>query len=71
MSITGNVIYFTIYDNFDRKNIKITSIGTFVAQINKMLKMTLAPPGGRGEILKVRQIVKETTRNDLLIFVRG
>ena len=32
--------------------------------------MTPAPPGGRGEILKVRQIVKETTRNDLLICSR-
>ena len=36
-----------------------------------MLKMTAAPPGGRGEIPKVGQIVKQTTKNDLLIFVRG
>ena len=41
----------------DRKNIKLISSGTWPAQIDKILKMTLAPPGGRGEVVKVRRIV--------------
>ena len=34
-----------------RKNIKLTSSGTSPARIDKMLKMTLAPPGGRTEVI--------------------
>ena len=34
-----------------RKNIKLTSYGTSPARIDKMLKMTLAPPGGRTEVI--------------------
>ena len=34
-----------------RKNIKPTSSGTSTARIDKMLKMTLAPLGGRTEVI--------------------
>ena len=33
----------------DRRNIKLTSSGTSSARIDKMLEMTLAPPGDRTE----------------------
>ena len=38
-----------------RKNTKLTSSGTSPARIDKMLKMTLAPPGGCAELVKIRQ----------------
>ena len=46
-----------IYENnflidLDRKNIKLTSSGTSAAQIDKMLKTTLAPPGDRTEVIE-------------------
>ena len=46
-----------IYDNnflidLDRKNIKLTSSGTSSARMDKMLKMTLAPPGGHTEVVE-------------------
>ena len=46
-----------IYENnfpidLDRKNIKLTSSGTSSARMDKMLKMTLAPPGGHTEVVK-------------------
>ena len=31
--------------------------------------MTIAPPGGHGEVFQVRHLVLKTTRNDLLIFI--
>ena len=45
-----------IYENnfpidLDRKNIKLTSSGTS-ARMDKMLKMTLAPPGGHTEVVE-------------------
>ena len=43
--------------DFDRKNIKLTSSGTSAARIDKMLKMTLAPPGGRTEVIKSHYII--------------
>ena len=41
----------TFLIDLDRKNIKLTSLGTSPARIDKMLKMTLAPPGGRTEVI--------------------
>ena len=55
----------------DRKNIKLTSSGTWPAQLDKILKITLPPPGGHGEVVKVGFIVKQTIRNNLLIYVSG
>ena len=43
--------------DFDRKNIKLTSSGTSSARIDKMLKMTLAPPGGRTEVIESHYII--------------
>ena len=43
--------------DFDRKNIKLTSSGTSSARIDKMLKMTLAPPGGRTEVIERHYII--------------
>ena len=65
-----------IYENnfpidLDRKNIKLFSSGTCPAQIDKLLKMSLAPSGGLGETVKVRHIVKQTIRNDFPIFDLG
>ena len=65
-----------IYENnflidLDRKNMKLTSSGTSPAQIDKILKMPLAPPRGRGEAVKVRHIVEQTIRNDLPVFGCG
>ena len=37
--------------DLDRKKLKLTSSGTSPARIDKMLKMTLAPPGGRIEVI--------------------
>ena len=55
--------------DLDRKNIKLFSpTRTCPAKIDKLLKMPLAPSGGRGETVKVRHIVKQTIRNDLQIF---
>ena len=42
----------------DRKNIKLTSSGTRPAEIVKVLKMTLAPPGDLTELVKVLFSVK-------------
>ena len=41
-----------------RKNIKPTSSGTSTARIDKMLKMTLAPPGGRTEVIWSHYIIE-------------
>ena len=41
----------TFLIDLDRKNIKLTSLRTSPARIDKMLKMTLAPPGGRTEVI--------------------
>ena len=51
-----------IYENnfmidLDRKIIKITSSGTSTAGIVKILIMTLAPPGGRTELVMILHIV--------------
>ena len=52
-----------IYENnfpidLDRKNIKLTSSGTSPARMDKILKMTLAPPGDHTELVMIRDIVK-------------
>ena len=52
-----------IYENnflidLDRKNIKLTSSGTSSARIDKMLKMILAPPGGRTEVIWSHYIIE-------------
>ena len=54
--------------DLDRKNIKLTSSGNSTAGIVKILKMTLAPPGGRTELVSIRHIVKLTIRDDFLNF---
>ena len=48
--------YFLI--DLDRKNIKLTSSGTSPAGIVKILKMALAPPGGRIELVLIWHIAK-------------
>ena len=57
--------------NLDRKNVKLTSSGTWPAQLDKILKITLPLPGGHGEVVNVWFIVKQTIRNNLLISVSG
>ena len=42
----------------DRTNIKLTLSGTSPAEIVKILRMTLASPGGRKEVGKVEHIVE-------------
>ena len=37
--------------DLDRENIKLISSGTLSAGMDKILEMTLAPPGGRKELL--------------------
>ena len=37
--------------DLDRENIKLISSGTWSAGMDKILEMTLAPPGGRTELL--------------------
>ena len=44
--------------DLDRKNIKLSSSGTSPAQIDKMLKMTLAPPGGRTEVIESHSLIE-------------
>ena len=51
--------------------IKVTSSGTSRAGDDKLLKMTLTPPGGRDEGVEVKHIVEKTIRNHPLIFVSG
>jgi len=51
--------------------IKVTSSGTSRAGVDKILKMTLTPPGGRDEGVEVKHIVERTIRNHPLIFVSG
>ena len=51
-----------IYENnflidLDRENIKLPSSGNSTAGIVKILKMTLAPPGGRRELVLIRHIM--------------
>ena len=41
----------------DRNNIKVTLSGTSPAGIVKILKMTLAPPGGCAELVMILHIV--------------
>ena len=41
----------TFLIDLDRKNVELTSSGTSPARLDKMLKMTLAPPGGRTEVI--------------------
>ena len=65
------VWYYNFLINLDRKNIKLTSSGTWPAQIDEILKRTLAPPGGHGEVVKVGHIVWQTIGNELPIFVSG
>ena len=48
----------TFLIDLDRKNIELTSSGTSPARIDKMLKMTLAPPGGHTEQVRIWHIVK-------------
>ena len=43
--------------DLDRKNIKLSSSGTSPVRIYKMLKMTLAPPGGRTEVIEGHYII--------------
>ena len=43
--------------------IKVTSSGTTPVGIDKILKMTLTPPGGRDEGVEVKHIVEKTIRN--------
>ena len=67
---------FKLSDNsflihLDRKNIKLTSSGTLPARINKVLKMTLAQPGGRTEVIESQYIIELTISNDLLNFFPG
>ena len=62
--------YIFVID-LDRKNVKLTSSGTWPAHLDKILKITLPPPGGHGEIVKVWFIVKQTIRNNLPISVSG
>ena len=57
--------------DLDRKNIKLSSSGTSPVRIYKMLKMTLAPPGGRTEVIESQYIIEWTASNDLLNFFPG
>ena len=57
--------------DLDRKNIKLTSSGTSSARIDKMLKMTLAPPGGRTEVIESHYIIEKTISNDPLKLFPG
>ena len=52
-----------IYENnflidLDRKNIKLTSSGTSLARMDKILKMSLAPPADHTELVMIRDIVE-------------
>ena len=54
---------FTLTENnylidLDRKNMKLSASGTSSARIDKMLKMTLAPPGGRIEVIEGHYIIE-------------
>ena len=44
--------------DLDQKNIKLTSSGTSPTEIVKILKMTLAPPSARLELVLIWHIVK-------------
>ena len=43
--------------DLDQKNIKLISSSTITTGIINILKMTLAPPGGRTELVLIRNIV--------------
>ena len=52
-----------IYENnflidFDRKNIKLTSSGTSPPRMDKLLKVTLAPPGDHTEVIESHYIIE-------------
>ena len=54
---------FTLTENnflidLDRKNIKLSTSGTSSARIDKMLKISLAPPGGRTEVIESHYIIE-------------
>ena len=54
---------FTLSENnylidLDRKNINLNSSGTSPGRIDKMLKMTLAPPAGRTEVIEGHYIIE-------------
>ena len=59
------------FNDFDRKKIKVTSSGTSPTGIDKILKMTLAPPGGHDEGVEVKHVVEKTIRDHPLIIVSG
>ena len=55
----------------NRKNMKLTSSGTSPAQIDKITKVPLASPRGRGEAVRNKHIVEQTMSNDLPVFDCG
>ena len=63
LSINKKVWWINFPIDLDRKNIKLTLSGYWPADIDKLLKMNLAPPGGRGRVVKVGDLVRQTMSN--------